>query len=218
MPVVIHRNDLARVAPLWLKYTEDIRRDREGPNKWPIEWNDNRFVVNRIEWVAEMFGYVIAAAHLDLRHEMVDLQHVPSVHKRLTPGVPFLHYHVRIETADHKFWNKGDDHAGQRFPWPIADGTDPVTRRLLQALHDAYTAVGETDRTKYNKWANYFSEWDNPQHEAPEERVQATALAPASSRRLLAVAPDAAWPYAYPDSSSVPVWRHNYTHSELTLA
>lgn len=120
VPVVIHRNDLARVAPLWLKYTEDIRRDREGPNKWPIEWNDNRFTVNRIEWVAEMFGYVIAAAHLDLRHEMVDLQLVPSVHKRLTPGVPFLHYHVRIETADHKFWNKGDDHAGQRFPWPVS--------------------------------------------------------------------------------------------------
>ena len=43
-----------------LRYTEDIRRDREGPNKWPIEWNDNRFTVNRIEWVAEMFGYVLA--------------------------------------------------------------------------------------------------------------------------------------------------------------
>ena len=62
--VVIHRHDLARLAPLWLKYTEDIRRDREGPNKWPIEWNDNRYTVNRIEWVAEMFGYVVAASHL----------------------------------------------------------------------------------------------------------------------------------------------------------
>jgi hypothetical protein len=66
VPVVIHRNDLARVAPLWLKYTEEIRKDREGPNKWPIEWNDNRYTVNRIEWVAEMFGYVIAASHLGL--------------------------------------------------------------------------------------------------------------------------------------------------------
>ncbi|EKX44726.1 hypothetical protein GUITHDRAFT_109505 [Guillardia theta CCMP2712] len=69
VPVVIHKNDLARLAPL------------EGPNKWPIEWNDNRFTVNRIEWVAEMFGYVLAAAHLDLRHEIMDLQLVPSVHK-----------------------------------------------------------------------------------------------------------------------------------------
>ena len=40
-----------------------MHRDREGPNKWPIEWNDNRYTVNRIEWVAEMFGYVIAASH-----------------------------------------------------------------------------------------------------------------------------------------------------------
>ena len=43
-----------------------MHRDREGPNKWPIEWNDNRYTVNRIEWVAEMFGYVIAASHLGL--------------------------------------------------------------------------------------------------------------------------------------------------------
>jgi len=163
VPIVIHRKDLEKVAPLWLKYTEDIRRDREGPNKWPIEWNDNKYVVNRIEWVAEMFGYVIAAAHLDLRHEIVDLQMVPSVHKRLTPNVPFLHYHVRIETADHKFWNKGDDHAGQRFPWPVAPGTDAVTTRLLTALHEAYEALGETDRMKKGEWANYFAEWDNPQ-------------------------------------------------------
>ena len=86
VPVVVHRNDLEKIAPLWLKYTEDIRRDRQGPNKWPIEWNDNRFTVNRIEWVAEMFGYVLAAAHLDIRHEIVDLQMVPSVHKRYKPG------------------------------------------------------------------------------------------------------------------------------------
>ena len=35
--------------------------------------------MNRIEWVAEMFGYVLAAAHLGLRHEIVDLQMVPAV-------------------------------------------------------------------------------------------------------------------------------------------
>ena len=44
VPVIIHRNDLQRIAPLWLKYTEDIRRDREGPNKWPIQWNSNKYV------------------------------------------------------------------------------------------------------------------------------------------------------------------------------
>ena len=168
VPVIIHRNDLARLAPLWLKYTEDIRRDRQGPNKWPIEWNDNRFTVNRIEWVAEMFGYVIAAAHLDLRHEIADLQLVPSVHKTLTPSVPFLHYHVRVETADHKFWNKGDDHAGQRFPWPVAAGTDAVTTRLLRGLHEAYEAVGDTQRTREHKWASYFAEWNNPHNEPAE--------------------------------------------------
>ncbi len=28
VPVVIHRRDLERLAPLWLQYTRDIRRDR----------------------------------------------------------------------------------------------------------------------------------------------------------------------------------------------
>jgi len=171
VPVVIHKNDLARLAPLWLTYTEAIRKDREGPNKWPIEWNDNRFTVNRIEWVAEMFGYVLAAAHLDLRHEIMDLQLVPSVHKKLTPGVPFLHFHVRIETADHQTWSKGVDHAGQKFPWPVAEGTDEVTTRLLHALHDAYEALGETKRMKENKWDNYFSEWANPSNEVERRRL-----------------------------------------------
>jgi hypothetical protein len=29
---------------------------------------------------------------------------------------------------------KGDDHAGENFPWPPKSGTDPVTTRLLKAL------------------------------------------------------------------------------------
>lgn len=58
----------------------------------------------------------------------------------------------------------------------MAAGTDPVTTRLLQALHEAYSAVGETDRTKSNKWANYFSEWDNPRHEASRRRRRRRSL------------------------------------------
>ncbi len=91
-------------------------------------------------WGVMGAGYVIAASHLDLRHEIVDLQLVPSVHKRLTLGVPFLHYHVRVETADHKFWNKGDDHAGQRFPWPVLCPPLP-SPALLFSLHTPASAI-----------------------------------------------------------------------------
>lgn len=151
----------------------------------------HRYVVNRIEWVAEMFGYVLAAAHLGLRHELVDLQMVPSVgrhramcswhkctvdithcpprdmkqgccicnatrrmrrasdlraagalctsqvHRSMRPGVPFLHFHIGIETSDKKKWGKTHVNAHQTSPWPVPPGTDAVTTRMLQALHDA---------------------------------------------------------------------------------
>jgi hypothetical protein len=31
-----------------------------------------------------------------------------------------------------EYW-PGDHGAGQKFPWPVPDGTDPVSARLLQA-------------------------------------------------------------------------------------
>lgn len=71
MPVLIHRKDAERLAPLWLKWTELIRNDTEdGDLKWDPEWKKVSF-----SWTAEMFGYVFAACELGLRHDMwTDLQ------------------------------------------------------------------------------------------------------------------------------------------------
>jgi hypothetical protein len=60
-----------------------------------------------------------------------------QVHRRLMPGVPFLHFHVGVETADKQKWGKQDLSAGESSPWPVAKGTDEVTTRLLKAVHDA---------------------------------------------------------------------------------
>jgi len=181
VPVIIHRNDLDRLAPLWLRYTEDIRRDRQGPNKWPIEWNDNKFVVNRIEWVAEMFGYVLAAAHLDLRHEIRDLQMVPSVHRKILPKAPVLHFHVPVETSDKKRWSKGDEDAGNKLIWPVAPGTDAVITRLLTALHDAHEAVGVTQLSKDHKWRGYWNMFYNEAHDSEDPLPSSVIVGPSSS-------------------------------------
>ena len=53
------------------------------------------------------------------------------------PGVPFLHFHVGVETADKQKWGKQELTAGEKSPWPVAKGTDEVTTRLLKAVHDA---------------------------------------------------------------------------------
>ena len=39
VPVLLHRKDAEKIAPLWLKWTELIRNDTEdGDLKWDPEW------------------------------------------------------------------------------------------------------------------------------------------------------------------------------------
>lgn len=59
VPLLIHRDDLVAVAPLWLKRTEQIRAD-----------TISRALVG---WTAEMRGYAFAAAELGLLHTTHDL-------------------------------------------------------------------------------------------------------------------------------------------------
>mmetsp|Transcript_14995 Transcript_14995/g.32563 ORF Transcript_14995/g.32563 Transcript_14995/m.32563 type:complete len:243 (+) Transcript_14995:2-730(+) len=144
VPVVIHRKDAEKLAPLWLNMTIKIRNDRHN---WPKNYTDNSKTVNSLGWVAEMYGYVIAAAMLGLRHEIWDLQGVPGVHKRLT--APFLHYHISVIINNHT-WNKGHEDAATGFVWPVnkdMPGWDVVKERFNLALHDALTAVGVSNYT-----------------------------------------------------------------------
>lgn len=74
IPVLIHRDDLAAVAPLSLKKTVEIRRD----------WRSREIA----GWVAEMWAYAFAAADLGLKHmvremtrvDIEDLADLPIVH------------------------------------------------------------------------------------------------------------------------------------------
>jgi peptidyl serine alpha-galactosyltransferase len=138
VPVVIHRRDIERIAPLWLNKTEMIRQDK---SVWPIEWNDNKYVVNRIEWVAEMFGYVFAAAELGIRHDIWHLQDVPGVNDEQT--APVLHYHVAV-TIGGKTWGKGQEDAASNFVWPLPPGTPEVAAAMMRKLHDAHESLPPT--------------------------------------------------------------------------
>ncbi|EKX36882.1 hypothetical protein GUITHDRAFT_116905 [Guillardia theta CCMP2712] len=95
VPIIIHRHDIARIAPLWLKKTREIRIDK--PN-WPISWYNTSMSPVGLTWTAEMFGYVFAAAELGIRHEIWDLQNVPRVHKEIFTSI--IHYHVEVPIPD----------------------------------------------------------------------------------------------------------------------
>lgn len=133
VPIIIHQNDLRRVAPLWLKYTEMIRQDA----KLKV-WG---------EWIAEMYGYIIACGKLGLKHQL---------RQDLGDRIPYnvknsysLHYDLEHVSKDKKIkWNKrsymnSDVLAGAGLPMPVfprenspTDDFASVTATINRALEE----------------------------------------------------------------------------------
>ncbi|KXZ52846.1 hypothetical protein GPECTOR_8g229 [Gonium pectorale] len=61
----MHREDLQRVAPLWLKYTEDVRED---PEAWRLS-GDQYVEKGGKPWISEMYGYAFGAAKANVWHK-----------------------------------------------------------------------------------------------------------------------------------------------------
>lgn len=73
VPYFVHRDDLRKIAPLWKKYILAIREkvdtESEDPKiKAAAEKFKRRFRGVQIDWCAEMFAYVFAAAEANVRH------------------------------------------------------------------------------------------------------------------------------------------------------
>eukprot|EP00291_Cryptomonas_curvata_P003363 CAMPEP_0172179868 /NCGR_PEP_ID=MMETSP1050-20130122/16874_1 /TAXON_ID=233186 /ORGANISM="Cryptomonas curvata, Strain CCAP979/52" /LENGTH=371 /DNA_ID=CAMNT_0012852833 /DNA_START=1 /DNA_END=1114 /DNA_ORIENTATION=+ len=142
VPMIIHRRDLERIAPLWLAKTIEIRNDRHN---WPNCWDNRTCGKMGLGWVAEMLGYVFAASELGIRHEIWQLQDVPPVHKQLTSAI--VHYHVKVPLPDGRGWYKHDDDACCNIPWPLPPGTDNLTTTVITKLHEAHELLGEYNHT-----------------------------------------------------------------------
>ena len=108
IPLLIHRDDLRALLPAWMQKTEEIRND-------PI----SRDV---IDWIAEMWGYVFAAAELGLRHELRDLARWQTEDRT---GVPFIHYCYGSESIEEPWsWNKRAYKPWETVPRPPRDVSD----------------------------------------------------------------------------------------------
>jgi peptidyl serine alpha-galactosyltransferase len=57
--------DLRRMAPLWLKFTEDVRAD---PDAWELTGDAYSTQKGSKPWISEMYGYSYAAAKADVWH------------------------------------------------------------------------------------------------------------------------------------------------------
>ncbi|KAI8477380.1 MAG: hypothetical protein J3K34DRAFT_398046 [Monoraphidium minutum] len=84
----IHRADLKRIAPLWLKFAEDVRQD---PEAWHLSGDFYSKKAGEKPWISEMYGYVFGAASLNISHVWDETS---MIYPGYTPtGVPkILHY------------------------------------------------------------------------------------------------------------------------------
>lgn len=126
VPVLIHRDDLAALAPRWLAVTEALREDPASRAE--------------LGWVAEMWAYIIAAAQIGLWHELRPLESFVS---DCELGTPFIHYAHHLKSPDGKWsWHKGTYR-----PWdPVEDpppGTPEAGVTLIRMLN-RFAAVKRT--------------------------------------------------------------------------
>jgi len=87
---LIHHEDLAALAPLWLQKTEEIRSDPRGREL--------------AGWIADMWGYAFAAAEMGLRH---GLQELAQGQMENRVDHPLVHYSYSSSDARGRWmWDK----------------------------------------------------------------------------------------------------------------
>jgi hypothetical protein len=122
-PILIHRIDLEILTPLWVAKTEAIRNDS--------------VVREEAGWLAEMWGYVFAAAEFGIRHEAQDMA-ASQMDARV--DLPFIHYCHSSESRNGDWrWDKRGFEPGAPVPDPPDDV--PLTSQLLIALLNEWLAA-----------------------------------------------------------------------------
>ena len=115
----IRTKDLLEVAPLWLKYTEDVRND---PNAWNLT-GDAYVKPGGRAWISEMYGYVFAAAASGIWHRIdPTIQYYPSYQPKDIPAL--THYGLKMRLGNYTY-DKHNHLMFQSFacpPWNLDAG------------------------------------------------------------------------------------------------
>jgi len=158
VPYIMLREDMIRIAPLWLKWTEVVRSDADG---WEPEWAD----MPGVPWIAEMLGYVLASCELGYQHQIwPELQLVPGVNWTSlgNPEPPILHYHTPVWVNGYK-WVKYPSDAATNFPWPIDEvwpDAPPVERKFFHKFYNASKTIFNLPDDNF-RWQGTDKEFKN---------------------------------------------------------
>eukprot|EP01062_Namystynia_karyoxenos_P039437 TRINITY_DN28667_c0_g1_i2.p1 TRINITY_DN28667_c0_g1~~TRINITY_DN28667_c0_g1_i2.p1 ORF type:complete len:765 (+),score=197.10 TRINITY_DN28667_c0_g1_i2:122-2296(+) len=167
VPIFIHRDDLEVIAPLWRHYSL-LLKER-------LEWDQEmlrKYHHLQVDWCAEMYGYVFAAAHAGVRHKVLpelqvrDVDSPPSAKRREV--VPMIHMGRAWFPTDYgckdwchtegsawsyrgkQVWCKCNHTASDIIPWPLPEGDmDFVSRHTLRILHDSRERFGPIPASTY---------------------------------------------------------------------
>ncbi|KAG8458307.1 hypothetical protein KFE25_005154 [Diacronema lutheri] len=120
---LFHRDDISKIAPLWLHYCERMRTEPErywsqfGKIPRDIPTGDSFVRPGGIPWIAEMYGYVIAAAEVGvthiLTHGAVKYAEWPDDHRQRPDWIadPYiLHNGIGCSVAGGYRFDKGTVH------------------------------------------------------------------------------------------------------------
>jgi hypothetical protein len=129
IPTAIRRDDLARLTPLWLAKTEEIREDARS--------------AHALGWVAEMWAYAIAAHETGLRHVLRPMAWFNTDDRA---DLPIVHYCYPYEAPGARWeWGKRTYRPWTRVAEPPAGtpaGEVAVVRLVNEFAEERATAWG----------------------------------------------------------------------------
>jgi hypothetical protein len=108
---VMHREDLEKVAPRWLYWTEEVRQD-------PQSWGNTGDIFNANgkagpPWISEMYGYVFACAEVGVNFKVSNnVMLYPGYQPPPEPWPAVMHYGITYNVDEYAFdkhWYMGSD-------------------------------------------------------------------------------------------------------------
>jgi hypothetical protein len=138
--LLIHRDDLMEVVPVWIEKTEDIRNDPKS-----------RELAGASGWMADMWGYTCAAAEIVLRHKLRPLACTPGEAQAFgyactlaedQADLPIIHYCFPwSDAANWWVWDKRTYRPWEKVPDPPDDV--PSASKALIGLLNEWVAMPE---------------------------------------------------------------------------
>ena len=181
VPYFVHREDLKRIAPLWVTLTKKVRALFQQPAL------AKKYSSLQPGWCSEMYAYIFAAAELRIKHTVVPALQIRDVDGKITvkeaqrKRVRMIHMGRAWFPAQYahspaasrwvhtegkslrpprteQVWCKCNDSAGDERPWPLPEGIDFVSNVTLTLLHESLVKYGNPPRNKYRK--SYHANYD----------------------------------------------------------